>query len=82
MPSDKYINEDTYQTLQDIKIEPQSNFEKAVKPLWKKDTGQFKLELEKSPNEIFLASPVHSDVSMHYTQALLEFQQACFKEKN
>ena len=80
MPSDKYINEDTYQTLQDIKIEPQSNFETAVKPLWKKDTGQFKLELEKS-NEIFVASPVHSDVSMHYTQALLEFQQACFKEK-
>jgi len=81
MPSDKYVNEDTYQTLQDIKIEPQSDFDKAVKPLWKTDTGQFKLEKEKSPHEIFVASPVHSDVSMHYTQALLEFQQACFKEK-
>ena len=38
MPKDKYINEDTYQTLESLKIEPQSDFEKATKPLWKKDT--------------------------------------------
>ena len=81
MPKDKYINEDTYQTLQDIKIEPQSDFENAIKPLWKKNKDQVKLQLEQSPHQIFLASPVHSDVSIHYTQALLEFQQACFKEK-
>ena len=36
MPSDKYINEDTYQTLQDIKIEPQSNFEKRLNPYGKR----------------------------------------------
>ena len=79
MPNDKYVNEDTYQTIQ--KVEVQSDFEKAVKPLWKKDTEQFKLEKEQSPHKLFVASPVHSDVSMHYTQALLEFQQACFVEK-
>ena len=46
MPKDKYVNEDTYQTLQDIKIEPQSDFDKAVKPLWKTDKGQTKPEIE------------------------------------
>ena len=31
---------------------------------------------------IFVATPVHSEVSIHYTQALIEFQQECFGEKN
>ena len=26
---------------------------------------------------IFVATPVHSECSIHYTQALLKFQQAC-----
>jgi len=78
MPKDKYINEDTYQTLESLKIEPQSDFEKATKPLWKKDTGSV---TPKSPFEIFVGTPVHSEVSIHYTQALLEFQQQCFKNK-
>ena len=81
MTNEKYINEDTYQTLESVKIEPQSNFEKAVKPLWKTDNGPFKLELDKSPHEIFVATPVHSECSIHYTKALLEFQQDCFKKK-
>jgi len=70
MPSDKYINEDTYQTIQNVEV--QSDYGKAIKPLWKKDTGQI---------EIFVGTPVHSECSIHYTQALLEFQQACFKKK-
>ena len=72
MPSNKYVNEDTYQTLQDIKIEPQSNFETAIKPLWKMNNSEI---------QIFVGTPVHSDVSIHYTQALIEFQQECFKKK-
>ena len=80
MPKDKYVNEDTYQTLEDTRVEPQSDFEKATKVLWKKKQD-FKLQLEQSPHKIFVGTPVHSDVSMHYTQALLEFQQACFAEK-
>ena len=81
MSNDKYINEDTYQTLEDLKIEPQSNFEKATKPLWKTAVKELKSKKDKPTPQIFLASPVHSDVSMHYTKALLEFQQECFKEK-
>ena len=81
MPNDKYINEDTYQTLREEKIESQSDFEKAVKPLWKTDTGKFRVDEEKSPHEIFVGTPVHSDVSIHYTQALIEFQQQCFLKK-
>jgi|TARA_R100000084_G_C4651627_1_gene150091 hypothetical protein len=80
MPNDKYINEDTYQTLHDTRIEPQSDFEKATKVLWKKKEA-FKTDVKPSPHKIFLGTPVHSDVSIHYTQALLEFQQECFKKK-
>jgi len=78
MPSDKYVNEDTYQTLEDVKVQPQSNFEKATTPLWKKDTGSV---TPKSNFQIFVGTPVHSECSIHYTQALLEFQQQCFKNK-
>ena len=74
MSIDKYINPDTYQTLQDVKVEAQSDYETAIKPLWKTDTGQ-------SKEIIFVGTPVHSEVSIHYTQALIELQQECFKKK-
>ena len=73
MSKSKYINEDTYQTLEDLSIEPQSDFIKATTPLW--------ANKPQNDVEIFVGTPVHSEVSIHYTQALLEFQQACFKEK-
>jgi hypothetical protein len=73
--SNKYINEDTYQTLHEVNIEPQSNYEKATEALWKENKDQYK------DLEIFVATPVHSEVSIHYTQALIEFQKMCFKEK-
>lgn len=84
MPNDKFINEDTYQTIQENKVgysdapmEVQSDYDKAIKPLWKnKKTNDGKPQIN-----ILVGTPVHSDVSIHYTQALLEFQQACFKEK-
>ena len=75
MSSNKYVNEDTYQTLQEVSIETQSDYEKAIEPLWKEDKDQFK------DIEIFVATPVHSEVSIHYTQALIEFQQECFQKK-
>ena len=37
MSNNKYINEDTYQTLQEVSIETQSDYEKAVEPLWKEE---------------------------------------------
>ena len=73
MSNDKYINEDTYQTLQDVSVEPQSNYINASTPLW--------ANKKENDLEIFVATPVHSECSIHYTQALIEFQQACFKEK-
>ena len=75
MSSSKYINEDTYQTLHEVNIEPQSNYEKSIEPLWKENKDQYK------DIEVFVATPVHSEVSIHYTQALIEFQQMCFKKK-
>ena len=69
------INEDTYQTLKELKVKPQP-YEKAITPLWKQDTGQRK---PKSPYSIMVATPVHSECSIHYTQALLELQQLCIK---
>ena len=74
MSSSKYINEDTYQTLQEVTIETQSDYEKAIEPLWKENPNQYK------DIELFVATPVHSEVSIHYTQALIEFQQECFKK--
>ena len=38
-------------------------------------------EKTKYSQKILIGTPVHSDVSIHYTQALLEFQQECFKKK-
>ena len=75
MSKDKYINEDTYQTLNELKIESQSDFGKATTPLWIKEEDEF------SKYNVFVGTPVHSDVSIHYTQALIEFQQQCFKKK-
>ena len=67
------VNKDTYQTLKEIKVSLQP-YEKAVTPLWKTDTGQ-------SEYSIMVATPVHSECSIHYTQALLELQQLCIKNK-
>ena len=35
MSNNKYVNEDTYQTLHEVNIEVQSDYEKAIEPLWK-----------------------------------------------
>ena len=75
MSSNNYINEDTYQTLNEVHIETQSDYEKARTPLWKESDDIYK------KYEIFVATPVHSEVSIHYTQALIEFQKLCFKKK-
>ena len=75
MSNNKYINEDTYQTLQEVNIETQSDYEKAIEPLWKEEPEDF------TNIQLFVATPVHSEVSIHYTQALIEFQQMCFKKK-
>jgi hypothetical protein len=74
------VNKDTYQTLKEIKVNSEPSI-KAVTPMWKPNTNQIKSELEESPISLFVATPVHSECSIHYTQALLELQQLCIKNK-
>jgi len=56
----------------------------ASKPIWvnKEPTKQLSdLDLDIASFSIFVATPVHSEVSIHFCQALLEFQQYCFARK-
>ena len=69
------INKDTYQTLKEVEVTP---YEKASLPMWKPDTGQKETN---SKISLMICTPCHSDVTMHYTQALLELQQLCIKHK-
>ena len=72
------INEDTYQTLKEVEI---TSYEKATIPMWKPDTGQKETKkVVKSKYSLMICTPCHSDVTMHYTQALLELQQLCIKK--
>jgi hypothetical protein len=73
-----YINPDTYQTLKELKVNSES-YQKNITPLWK-NNNSFKTELNKAPYSIFVATPVHSDCSIHYAQGLLEFQKLSFKK--
>ena len=42
-------------------------------------TGQSDINLIKDPIKIMVGTPVHSECSIHYTQALLKFQQQCMQ---
>jgi len=74
-----YVNEDTYQTLKDVQVKPLNTpqpYEKSIQPLWKTENGQ-----RKSKVSLFVATPVHSDCSIHYAQGLLELQKMCMAKK-
>ena len=45
-------------------------------PIWFNQSEQISTDV-KSNISIMVCTPVHSEVSMHYTQALLEFQKIC-----
>ena len=48
------------------------------KPIWiNKSTKTVDKTKDTSLPKIFVATPVHSECSIHYTQALLQFQQQC-----
>jgi hypothetical protein len=53
----------------------------ASRPIWfNKENGQARtLHIGEPKYKIFVATPVHSECSIHYTQALLKFQQHCFQ---
>ena len=59
-------NKDTYQTIKTNKVEG----------------GVTEINLgSTSPYKIMVCTPCHSDVSMHYCQAVLKFQQECWQKK-
>ena len=47
------------------------------KPIWINKPTEIKKESVKGTPRIFVATPVHSEASIHYVQALLQFQQQC-----
>ena len=49
----------------------------ASKPIWFKTEENDITKLKQPETRIYVATPVHSECSIHYTQALLKFQQAC-----
>ena len=50
----------------------------ASKPIWfKTEKNDFTAKLKEPETRIYVATPVHSECSIHYTQALLKFQQCC-----
>ena len=52
--------------------------QKANEPIW---FNRESTDNNLPRTSIFVGTPCHSEVSIHYTQALIEFQQACFKKK-
>ena len=60
-----WFNEDTYQTIKQENVEPEV----------------IEINLGQKPKaKIMVCTPCHSDVSMHYTQAVLKFQMECMKQ--
>jgi len=58
-------NNDTYQTIKHDKVE----------------SDTIEINLDKKPGvKIMVCTPCHSEVSMHYTQAVLKFQLECMKK--
>ena len=52
------------------------------KPSTKGDTEVTTIHIgTNSQHKIMVCTPVHSDVSMHYCQAVLNFQQECMRRK-
>jgi hypothetical protein len=75
-----WINKDTYQTIK----QASTNMVKPNEPIWfkenQKDTSVTTFNIgARSPHKIMICTPVHSDVSMHYCQAVLKMQQECMK---
>ena len=42
-------------------------------------TGQSEINIGQPKYKLMVGTPVHSECSIHYTQALLKFQQACMQ---
>ncbi len=72
----EFVNEDTYQTLKEFKVLP-DEYQKRINPIWKNN----KEEKWSTAFSIHVCTPVHSECSIHYAQALLELQKLCLDKK-
>ena len=52
-------------------------------PIWFNKPGAVtEINIGTEPKyKVFVATPVHSECSIHYTQALLKFQQDCLQKR-
>ena len=68
--SKNWSNEDTYQTIKEVNVTTQD----PSKPIW------FTKDKADDDVKLCVGTPVHSDVSIHYTQSLLEIQKDFLKK--
>lgn len=64
-----WLNEDTYQTIKEVNVSPQD----PSKPIWFEKKEETKTD--KKQIKLCVGTPVHSEVSIHYAQCLLEIQK-------
>ena len=53
-------------------------------PIWFNKPGavtEINIGTQEPKYKVFVATPVHSECSIHYTQALLKFQQDCLQKR-
>ena len=71
-------NKNTYQTIKEATVKMDNN-----EPIWfnnNQNVKEIKLQSNEKPTKIFVATPCHSDVSMHFCKAVLKFQMECMKK--
>jgi len=74
--SKNWSNDDTYQTIKEINV----NSQDPAKPIWFEEYEEEVLKDDKI--RLCVGTPVHSEVSIHYTQCLLEIQKEFMKKGN
>ena len=78
LKSKNWSNNDTYQTIKEVNVKPQS----ASEPIWFNKTEPKETIKDNKQIRLCVGTPVHSEVSIHYTQCLLEIQKEFMKKGN
>jgi hypothetical protein len=78
LKSKNWSNDDTYQTIKEVNVKPQS----ASEPIWFNKTEPKETIKDNKQIRLCVGTPVHSEVSIHYTQCLLEIQKEFMKKGN
>jgi len=76
--SKNWSNNDTYQTIKEVNVKPQD----ASEPIWFNKTEPKETIKDNKQIRLCVGTPVHSEVSIHYTQCLLEIQKEFMKKGN